>query len=184
MYGLFLFSLLDPSPFWHTVYRQKQAFDVAAVHPEVSQTFSLWLCHVCVPYSRYNMCALCRNTARSCHVAFTEMQIGLRSLINLRPLNFLCRHRRRHNHIRINFGVGHASVVGWSLKAVDTRPIGNCQRLAFTVGVSQHMHEITNLWKFELNRSSNLRENNERKNTFVTRSCCVHLDGWFRDLKF
>ena len=29
------------------------------------------------------------------------------------------------------------------LKAVDT--IGNCQRLAFIVGVSQHMHEITNL---------------------------------------
>ena len=29
------------------------------------------------------------------------------------------------------------------LKAVDT--IGSCQRLAFTVGVSQHMHKITNL---------------------------------------
>ena len=29
------------------------------------------------------------------------------------------------------------------LKAVDT--IGNYQRLAFTVGVSQHMHKITNL---------------------------------------
>ena len=29
------------------------------------------------------------------------------------------------------------------LKAVDT--IGNRQRLAFTVGVSQHMHKITNL---------------------------------------
>ena len=60
------------------------------------------------------------------------------------------------------------------LKAVDT--IGNCQRLAFTVGVSQHKHKITNLSKFELNRSSNLRENNERKNTLVTRSC-VHLDS-------
>ena len=48
-----------------------------------------------------------------------------------------------------------------ALKAVDT--IGNCQSLAFTVGVSQHMHKITNLWKFELNRSSNLRDNNERK---------------------
>ena len=47
------------------------------------------------------------------------------------------------------------------LKAVDT--IGNCQRLAFTVGVSQHMHKITNLWKFELNRSSKLRDNNKRK---------------------
>ena len=47
------------------------------------------------------------------------------------------------------------------LKAVDTN--GICQRLAFTVGVSQHKHKITNLWKFELNGSSNLRDNNERK---------------------
>ena len=47
------------------------------------------------------------------------------------------------------------------LKAVDT--FGNCQRLAFTVGVSQHMHTITNLWKFKLNRSLKLRDNNERK---------------------
>ena len=47
------------------------------------------------------------------------------------------------------------------LKAVDT--IGNCQRLGFTVGVSQHMHKTTNLWKFELNRSSKLRDNNERR---------------------
>ena len=48
-----------------------------------------------------------------------------------------------------------------ALKTVDT--IGNCQRLGCTVGVSQHMHKITNLWKFELNRSSELRDNNERK---------------------
>ena len=31
----------------------------------------------------------------------------------------------------------------FTFKAVDT--IGNCQRLPFTVGVSQHMHNITNL---------------------------------------
>ena len=67
------------------------------------------------------------------------------------------------------------------LKAEDT--IGNCQRLAFTVGVSQHMHKITNLSKLELNRSMNLRDNKERNNTIVTRSC-VRLDGWFRDLRF
>ena len=47
------------------------------------------------------------------------------------------------------------------LMAEDT--IGNCQGLAFTVGVSQHMHKITNLWKFELKRSSKLRDNNEEK---------------------
>ena len=46
------------------------------------------------------------------------------------------------------------------LKAVDT--IGNCQ-LNFTVGVSQHMHKITNMLKFELNWSLKLRDNNERK---------------------
>ena len=63
------------------------------------------------------------------------------------------------------------------LKAVDT--IGSCQRLAFTVGVSQHMLKITNLWKFERNRSSNLRDNNERTNTLVTLSC-VRLDSLFR----
>ena len=49
------------------------------------------------------------------------------------------------------------------LKTLDT--IGNCKRLVFSLGVSQHMHKITNLWKFELNRSSNfnLRDNKERK---------------------
>ena len=60
---------------------------------------------------------------------------------------------------------------------------GNCQRPVFSLGVSQHMHKITNLWTFELNWSSNLRDNNERKNTLVTRSC-VLSDGWFQDLKF
>ena len=58
-------------------------------------------------------------------------------------------------------------------------PIGNCPRPVFSHGVSQHMHELTNLWKFGLNRSSKLRDNNERKNTLVTQSC-VRLDGWFR----
>ena len=35
---------------------------------------------------------------------------------------------------------------------------------------------IINLWKFELNWSSKLRDNNERKNIIDTRSC-VRLDG-------
>ena len=68
-----------------------------------------------------------------------------------------------------------------SLKAVDT--IGNRQNPVFSFGVSQHVHKITNLWKFELNWSSELRDNYERKNTLVTRSC-VLSDAWFRDLKF
>ena len=50
--------------------------------------------------------------------------------------------------------------VAW-LKTVDT--IGNCRRPVFLLGVSQHMHKITNLWKFELVWSSELRDNYERK---------------------
>ena len=51
--------------------------------------------------------------------------------------------------------------------------IGNCQRPVFSLGVSQHMHKITNLWTFELNWSSKLRENDERKNTLVGRICVL-----------
>ena len=51
------------------------------------------------------------------------------------------------------------------LMTLDT--IGNCQRSVFSLGVSQHMHKIINLWKFDLNRSSRLQDNNERKNTLV-----------------
>ena len=52
--------------------------------------------------------------------------------------------------------------------------ICNCQRLVFTVGVSEHMHKITNLWKFELNRSSKLQDNNgkkKKKNPSHTKLC-------------
>ena len=45
------------------------------------------------------------------------------------------------------------------------------------------MHKITNLWKFELDWSSELQDNYERKNTHVTWSC-VLSDAWFWDLKF
>ena len=71
-------------------------------------------------------------------------------------------------------------LVQW-LKTLDT--IGNCQRPVFSLGVSQHMQKITNLWKFELNCSSKLWDNNKRKNTLVTWSC-VLSDPCFRDLKF
>ena len=37
-------------------------------------------------------------------------------------------------------------------------------------------------FSIELNRSSKLRDNNERKKPIVTRSC-VRLIGWFRDLE-
>ena len=66
------------------------------------------------------------------------------------------------------------------LKTRDTT--GNCQRSVFSLGVFQHIHKITKLWKFELNWSLKLRDNNERKNSLVTQSCLLS-DGWFRDLK-
>ena len=37
------------------------------------------------------------------------------------------------------------------------------------------MHKITNLWKFELNWSSKLRENDGRKNTLVTQVECFEM---------
>ena len=64
----------------------------------------------------------------------------------------------------------HKSFDAHGLKAlVDT--FGNCQRAVFSLGVSQHMHKITRVWKFELNRSSSLRENNERKKPCHTKLC-------------
>ena len=101
-----------------------------------------------------------------CHLV--SPKVGQTAKKILHPVHFQQDMNRRHRVLSC-------------LKAVDT--IGNCQRLAFTVGVSQHMHKITTLWKFELNRSSNLWDNNERKNTLVTWSC-VRLNGWFWDLKF
>ena len=66
------------------------------------------------------------------------------------------------------------------LKTLDT--IGSCQRPVLSLGVSQLMHKSTNLGNFELDWSSELRNNYERKNTLVTWSC-VLSDAWFRDLK-
>ena len=57
------------------------------------------------------------------------------------------------------------------LKALDT--IGNSQRPVFSLVVSQHMNKITNLYTFQLNWLSKLRDNNEGKNTLVTRSCVL-----------
>ena len=61
------------------------------------------------------------------------------------------------------------TIVHCALKTLDT--ISDCQRPVSSLGVSQHMHKTTNLWVFELNRSSNLRDDNERKYTLVTRNC-------------
>ena len=50
---------------------------------------------------------------------------------------------------------------------------GYCQRPVFSLGVSQHRHKITSLWKFGLNRSSKLRENYETKKTPVRQICVL-----------
>ena len=60
------------------------------------------------------------------------------------------------------------------LKAVDT--IGNCQRLAFTVGVSQYMHKITNRDNLSSIGHRTCEIIMKEKNTLVTRSC-VRLDN-------
>ena len=73
------------------------------------------------------------------------------------------------------------TVLRSSLKTLDT--IGNCQRTVFSLGVSQHMHKITNLYKFvnSIGRRSCEIIMKER-NTLVTRSCVLSV-AWFRDLK-
>ena len=61
------------------------------------------------------------------------------------------------------------------LKTLDT--YGNCQRPLFSLGVSQHMHKITNLRKFELNWLSKLRDNNGRKKAHLSHKVvCFMLD--------
>ena len=63
-----------------------------------------------------------------------------------------------------------------TLKTPDT--IGNCQRLVFSLDVTQHARNkpVNNL--SSINWSSKLRDNNEirKKNTLVTPSC-VRYDG-------
>ena len=59
------------------------------------------------------------------------------------------------------------------LQTLDT--IDNCQRPVFSLGVSKHMHKITNLWKFELNQSLKLWDINKRQNCFVAQVVCFHM---------
>ena len=47
--------------------------------------------------------------------------------------------------------------------------------------ISTFMHKITNLWKFELNRSSKFGDTERKKHPFHTELC--FSDAWFRDLK-
>ena len=69
-----------------------------------------------------------------------------------------------------------------TLDSLDT--IGNCKRPVFSHGVSQHMYKKTNLWKFELNWSSKLRDNNKRKNTLfrylISRPQNLILSSWYQ----
>ena len=49
----------------------------------------------------------------------------------------------------------HTKVTQNPLKTLNT--FGNCQRPVFSLGVSQHLQKITNVWTFEFNWSSKLR---------------------------
>ena len=66
--------------------------------------------------------------------------------------------RKGKRHCRKNLAVLFA------LKTLDT--IDNCQSPVFSLCVSQHAQN-NNLWKFELNWSSKLQEDNGGKNTLV-----------------
>ena len=61
--------------------------------------------------------------------------------------------------------------IRYPLTTLDT--IGNCQRPVLSPGVSQHMHKITNLYKFELDWSSELRDitMKEEKHPCHTKLC-------------
>ena len=56
------------------------------------------------------------------------------------------------------------------IKALDT--IGNYRRPVFSLGVS-HAQNITNLLKVEFKWSSQLQDNNGRKNTLATQNCVL-----------
>ena len=53
--------------------------------------------------------------------------------------------------------------------------IDNHQRLVFPLGVSQHRYKITDLSKFELSRSSKLRDNHDRKQILSHKVVCVQV---------
>ena len=57
------------------------------------------------------------------------------------------------------------------LKSLDT--FGHCP--VFSLGVSQHLHNITERWNFLLNWSSKLQERNERK-----KHPCFTIFVWFQ----
>ena len=56
-----------------------------------------------------------------------------------------------------------------TLKALNTFGSKNRQRPIFLLGVSQHMHKETSMWKFGLNCSLKLQETDERKK----HPCCI-----------
>ena len=99
------------------------------------------------------------------------LQINLSSLWN-RPQVGLPSKEKRHS-----WEAGYLVL----LKALNM--IGGCQRPVFSLGVSQHMHKITNLWKFELNWSSKLQENNEEKTPLLHKFVCFQMPNQTSGLK-
>ena len=60
---------------------------------------------------------------------------------------------------------------------------GSCQRPVFSLGVSQNMHKITNLWKRGLIWSLKLQDSNERKTPFMHNNVCAILETQSPQLK-
>ena len=68
----------------------------------------------------------------------------------------------------------HVCIVVWmEIKQTNKKTISNCQRPVFSLGASQHMHNITSLWKFELNWSSKLRDTLWKKKPHCHTKLCA-----------
>ena len=114
-----------------------------------------WITAMLMPAtSSSNICFTPANFIKNpFNLNWKRLQVMVNHLINLWPNIF--------QMFTFKFKLYVMGSIAAYLKAVDT--IGNCQNPVFSFGVSQHVHKITNLWKFELDWSSKLRDNYERK---------------------
>ena len=126
----------------------------------------------------YIMHTICRSTLVS---QFNELLRG--ALYADRHLNalgltftlywsFKVLYNKNHAHFSVvphHFMISCLFQMLFHNQSFSHKDTGHCWYLSKTLlDVSQHRHTITNMWKFELIRSSKWRDNNERKNNPVT----------------